>query len=184
LEEEIKRRGSIMVSFGSALECRCKSNNWELEDGDGVEYELWVCQDCKEEARVPIEITRYFEESERKLPTTLGDLKYLGGSDEAILFGKYLLEGDGYYDGSDEDLLPWSFTLEEVTRDDGIIMVMLLHAAWHGTADNVISYAELDANDDKTGYTYIVEYKDGFVYQIEITSNMGLWSIEKIGRCA
>ena len=43
-----------MVSFGSALECRCKSNNWELEDGDGVEFEFWGCQDCKEEARVPI----------------------------------------------------------------------------------------------------------------------------------
>jgi len=173
-----------MVSFGSALECRCKLNNWELEDGDGVEYELWVCQDCKEEARVPIEITRYFEEAERKPITTLEDLKFLNGSTEALMFGKLLLEGDGHYDGSDEDLLPWSFSLEEVTRDDGIIMVMLLHAAWHGTAKNVISYAELDANDDKTGYTYIVEYKDGFIYQIEITTNMSVWSIEKIGRCA
>ena len=171
-----------MVSFGSDLQCRCKADEWELEDGDGVEYELWVCQQCKEEARVPIEITRYFKEAERKPTTNLGDLKYLGGSDEAIRFAKRLLDGDGHYDGSDEDLLPWSFSLEQVTRDDGVIIVMVLHAAWHGTAENVISWAELDANDDKTGYTYIVEYKDGFVYQIEITGNMGLWSIEKIGR--
>tara|TARA_R110002110_G_scaffold109576_3_gene273271 strand:+ start:98 stop:619 length:522 start_codon:yes stop_codon:yes gene_type:complete len=173
-----------MVSFGEDLVCRCKADNWELEDGDGVEWELWVCQQCKEELRVPIEITRYFKDVERRAQTTIGDLKYLGASDEAIRFAKRLLDGDGYYDGSDEDLLPWSFSLSDVTNKDGIIMVMLLHAAWHDTAENVVSYAELDANDDKTGYTYIVEYKDGFIYQIEITTNMGVWSIEKIGRVA
>ena len=54
-----------MVSFGEDLVCRCKADNWELEDGDGVEWELWVCQQCKEELRVPIEITRYFKDVER-----------------------------------------------------------------------------------------------------------------------
>mgnify|MGYP001502849540 CR=1 FL=1 len=66
-----------MVSFGTDLQCRCKADNWELEDGDGVEWELWVCQQCKEELRVPIEITRYFKDVERRAQTTIGDLKYL-----------------------------------------------------------------------------------------------------------
>ena len=100
-----------------------------------------------------------------------------GGDIEAMLLA-YLEEGDGHYDGHDEDLLPWSFDLRDLQpSESGDLMddLSILLQGWHQYG-KTFAYASLD----KYGYTHLVEY-EGFIYKIEISHNMGLESMDKIG---
>ena len=39
----------------------CKDNLEFYFEGDGVEWEMWECEECKLKYVVPIEIVRYFD---------------------------------------------------------------------------------------------------------------------------
>ena len=46
------------------LQNECCQDKWNLEfyfQGDGVEWEMWECKECKLKYVVPIEIVRYFD---------------------------------------------------------------------------------------------------------------------------
>ena len=73
---------------------------------------------------------------------------------------------DGFYNGQN-DLLPWQFDSTQITPLECLILVR----AWHHIG-KVWSF-------ENRGFSYIVEYKK-VIYRIEITENMGLWSIEEI----
>ena len=80
---------------------------------------------------------------------------------------------NGSYDGQN-DLLPWQFDSEEITPLECLVLVR----AWHHIG-KVWSFGCSHNECVKCGYTYIVEYQK-VIYRIEITENMGLWSIEQI----
>ena len=48
------------IKEGMQNEC-CKDNLEFYFEGDGVEWELWECEECKLKYVVPIEIVRYFD---------------------------------------------------------------------------------------------------------------------------
>lgn len=73
---------------------------------------------------------------------------------------------DGFYNG-ENDLLPWQFDSSEIKPIECLVLVR----AWHHIG-KVWSF-------ENNGFTYIVEYQK-VIYRIEITENMGFWSIEKI----
>ena len=101
-----------------------------------------------------------------------------GGDMEGMLLA-HLDEGDGHYDGHDEDLLPWSFDLRDLQpSESGDLMddLSILLQGWHHYG-NTFAYASLD----NYGFTHLVEY-EGFIYKIEISDNMGLESMDKIGK--
>ena len=52
----------------------------------------------------------------------------------------------------------------------------ILLQGWHHYG-NTFAYASLD----NYGFTHLVEY-EGFIYKIEISDNMGLESMDKIGK--
>ena len=81
---------------------------------------------------------------------------------------------DGYYNGSN-DLLPWQISADDLTPTECLVLIR----AWHHIG-KVWSFGCNHFECVKCGYTYIVEYQLS-IYQIEITENMGFWSIEKIG---
>ena len=80
---------------------------------------------------------------------------------------------NGYYDGSN-DLLPWQFDSTEITPLECLVLVR----AWHHIG-KVWSFGCSHKECVKCGYTYIIEYQK-VIYQIEITENMGLWSIDEL----
>ena len=80
---------------------------------------------------------------------------------------------DGYYNGSN-DLLPWQFSADDLTPTECLVLIR----AWHHIG-KVWSFGCSHNECVKCGFVYIVEYKKT-IYQIEITKNMGLWSIEKV----
>ena len=101
-----------------------------------------------------------------------------GGDMEGMLLA-HLEEGDGHYDGHDEDLLPWSFDLRDLQpSESGDLMddLSILLQGWHQYGET-FAYTSLD----NWGFTHLVMY-EGFVYKIEISDNMGLESMDKIGK--
>jgi len=101
-----------------------------------------------------------------------------GGDMEAMLLA-YCEEDDGHYDGHDEDLLPWSFDLRDLQpSESGDLMddLSILLQGWHQYGET-FAYTSLD----NWGFTHLVMY-EGFVYKIEISDNMGLESMDKIGK--
>jgi len=101
-----------------------------------------------------------------------------GGDQETMLL-THLEEGDGHYDGHDEDLLPWSFDLRDLQpSESGDLMddLSILLQGWHQYGET-FAYTSLD----NWGFTHLVMY-EGFVYKIEISDNMGLESMDKIGK--
>lgn len=100
------------------------------------------------------------------------------GHQESMLLA-HLEEGDGHYEGHDEDLLPWSFSLSDLQPSEtGVLMddLAILLQGWHQHGET-FAYVPLD----NWGFTHLVEYK-GFIYKIEISDNMGLESMDKIGK--
>ena len=43
----------------------CEEENLEFDCGDGIEWEVWICEKCKLKYLVPIQIQRYWEDMEQ-----------------------------------------------------------------------------------------------------------------------
>tara|TARA_R100001463_G_scaffold106543_1_gene161177 strand:+ start:221 stop:829 length:609 start_codon:yes stop_codon:yes gene_type:complete len=86
-----------------------------------------------------------------------------------------VLDGDEYYDGCYDDLLPWTFSLSDFQHPDREID--LLVDLWNGNLDEetVVRGCLGDG-----GYIYYVE-AHALLYEVVISPNMGLDSISVIG---
>ena len=99
-----------------------------------------------------------------------------GGDMEAMVLA-YMEEDDGFYDGHDEDLCPWQFDMRDLNASgDPVTDISILLCAWHDEGET-FSYVPLD----NWGFTHLIVY-EGFIYKIEISDNMGLESMDKIGK--
>ena len=104
------------------------------------------------------------------------DMELNNGDMEAMILA-YMEEDDGFYDGHDEDLCPWQFDMRDLNASgDPVTDISILLCAWHDEGET-FSYVPLD----NWGFTHLIVY-EGFIYKIEISDNMGLESIDKIGK--
>ena len=77
-----------------------------------------------------------------------------------------VLDGDDFYDGQFDDLLPWTFSLSDFQHPDREID--LLVDLWNGNLEGVLT-----GSLGNGGYIYYVE-ADALLYEIVISPNMGL----------
>ena len=105
------------------------------------------------------------------------DMELNNGGDMEAMVLAYMEEDDGFYDGHDEDLCPWQFDMRDLNASgDPVTDISILLCAWHDEGET-FSYVPLD----NWGFTHLIVY-EGFIYKIEISDNMGLESIDKIGK--
>ena len=86
-----------------------------------------------------------------------------------------VLDGDDFYDGQFDDLLPWTFSLSDFQHPDREID--LLVDLWNGNLHEETVVRGCLGNG---GYIYYVE-AHALLYEIVISPNMGLDSISIIG---
>ena len=85
-----------------------------------------------------------------------------------------VLDGDDFYDGHYDDLLPWTFSLSDFQHPDREIE--LLVDLWNGNLDEETVVRGCLGNG---GYIYYVE-AHALLYEIVITPNMGIDSVSVI----
>ena len=96
---------------------------------------------------------------------------------EQELIDEYYPHGeDGFYEGIEEDICPWTFTSDEVTPEEFLVLI----DTWLGrntlafTHAGRLPYKEENAHRDH--YEYMT-YKFNKIWNIHINENMGLAGI-------
>jgi hypothetical protein len=147
-------------------------------------YDIWeFCPQClelcdwdeikeeKEDKHLFDDMSEYY--SEHGLPAKVNEVsrdQNFSYYDEIIKLIEWTEDdkSDGYYNGEDEELTPWQFSLSDFQHPDREID--LLVKLWNGELEGVIS--------GKIGEGFIYYFEaDALIYEVVISENMGLDSM-------